>query len=99
MKVFVGTFNQEKALAGASSVIVKTDGSFAALLKLTLITYVTFCNIFPPCQCFLSSNDQEHHSTRELCELACQQPGRNGTCKRLVSISSQSNIFPLDNTE
>ena len=27
-----GTFNQEKALVGASSVIVKTDGSFAALV-------------------------------------------------------------------
>ena len=28
----VGTFNKEKALVGASSVIVKTDGSFAALI-------------------------------------------------------------------
>ena len=28
----LGTFNQEKALAGAFSMIVKTDGSFAALL-------------------------------------------------------------------
>ena len=33
MKVLVGTFNQEKALLGAFSVIVKTDGSFAALIK------------------------------------------------------------------
>ena len=32
MKVLVGTFNLEKALVGAFSVIVKTDGSFAALL-------------------------------------------------------------------
>ena len=32
MKVLVGTFNMEKALVGAFSVIVKTDGSFAALL-------------------------------------------------------------------
>ena len=31
MKVLVGAFNQEKALVGAFSVIVKTDGSFAAL--------------------------------------------------------------------
>ena len=32
MEAVVGTFNQEKALVGAFSVIVKTDGSFAALL-------------------------------------------------------------------
>jgi len=31
-------------------------------------------------QCFLSSNDHVHRSTRELCDLACQEPGRNGTC-------------------
>ena len=31
MKALVGTFNQEKVLVGAFSVIVKTDGSFAAL--------------------------------------------------------------------
>ena len=31
MKALVGAFNQEKALVGALSVIVKTDGSFAAL--------------------------------------------------------------------
>ena len=30
--MLVGAFNQEKALEGAFSVIVKTDGSFAALL-------------------------------------------------------------------
>ena len=28
MKALVGAFNQEKALVGAFSVIVKTDGSF-----------------------------------------------------------------------
>ena len=32
VKALVGVFNQEKALAGAFSVIVKTEGSFAALL-------------------------------------------------------------------
>jgi len=32
-------------------------------------------------QCFLSSDDKVHHSTRDLCELACQEPGRNSTCK------------------
>ena len=32
MKALDSTFNQEKALVGAFSVIVKTDGSFAALL-------------------------------------------------------------------
>ena len=31
MKALVGTFNQEKALVGTFLVIVKTDGSFAAL--------------------------------------------------------------------
>ena len=31
VKALEGTFNQEKALVGAFSVIVKTDGSFAAL--------------------------------------------------------------------
>ena len=31
-------------------------------------------------QCFLSSSDGKH-STRDLCELACQEPGRNNTCK------------------
>ena len=33
MKTRVGAFNQEKALVGAFSVIVKTDGSFAALVR------------------------------------------------------------------
>ena len=32
VKALVVTFNQEKAIVGAFSVIVKTDGSFAALL-------------------------------------------------------------------
>ena len=32
MKALVGGFNQEKALIGAFSVIVKTDRSFAALI-------------------------------------------------------------------
>ena len=32
VKALDRTFNQEKALVGAFSVIVKTDGSFAALL-------------------------------------------------------------------
>ena len=32
MKELVGAFNQENALVEAFSVIVKTDGSFAALL-------------------------------------------------------------------
>ena len=32
MKALADTFNQEKALVGAFSVIVKTDGSFAALI-------------------------------------------------------------------
>ena len=31
MKALVCAFNQEKAIVGAFSVIVKTDGSFAAL--------------------------------------------------------------------
>ena len=33
MKALVGAFNQEKALVGSSSVIVKTDGLFAALAQ------------------------------------------------------------------
>ena len=32
VKALVGIFNQEKALVGAFFVIVKTDGSFAALV-------------------------------------------------------------------
>ena len=32
MEALLGAFNQEKALEGASSVIVKTDESFAALM-------------------------------------------------------------------
>ena len=32
VKALVGTFNQKKALVGAFSVIVNTDGSFAALV-------------------------------------------------------------------
>ena len=34
MKVLVCAFNQENALIGAVSVIVKTDGSFAALTEI-----------------------------------------------------------------
>ena len=33
MKAQVGAFNQEKALVGAFSMIVKTDGLFAALVR------------------------------------------------------------------
>ena len=33
MKALVGAFNKEKALVGAFSVIVKTDGSIAALTE------------------------------------------------------------------
>ena len=36
VKVLVGAFKQEKGLVGAFSVIVKTDGSFAALLSAQL---------------------------------------------------------------
>ena len=38
MKALVGAFNQEKALVGAFSVIIKTNGngSFAALVKMVL---------------------------------------------------------------
>ena len=32
MKAVVSAFNQEKAIVGAFSVIVKTDGSYAALV-------------------------------------------------------------------
>ena len=40
MKVLVGPFNQERALVAAFSVIVKTDGSFAALIP-TLGIHIT----------------------------------------------------------
>ena len=33
VKALIGDFNQEKAQVGAFSVIVKTNGSFAALIK------------------------------------------------------------------
>ena len=33
VNTLVGTFNQEKALEGAFSVIMKNDGSFAALVQ------------------------------------------------------------------
>ena len=36
VKAFVGALNQEMALVGAFSVIVKTDGSFAALLMMLI---------------------------------------------------------------
>ena len=36
MKALIGSFNQENAQVGAFSVIVKTDGPFAALM----ITYI-----------------------------------------------------------
>ena len=36
MKALVGAFNQEKTLIGAFSVIVKTDGSSAALNKIVI---------------------------------------------------------------
>ena len=43
VKVLVSTFNQEKALVGAFSVIVTTDGSFAALI----LSSTSIGNIFP----------------------------------------------------
>ena len=41
MKALLRAFNQEKALVGAFSVIVKTDGSFAALVTTELCCYTT----------------------------------------------------------
>ena len=42
MKVLVGAFNQEKALVGAFSGIVETDGSFATLLYSSPNTKATY---------------------------------------------------------
>ena len=54
MKALVGAFNQEKALVGAYSMIVKTDGSFAAvvvscrMISLSNVSRVTpTANIWP----------------------------------------------------
>ena len=42
----------------------------------------SICLKFGMEQCFLSSADkQTTYNTRALCELACQEPGRNTTCK------------------
>ena len=38
MTALVGTFNQEKAIVGAYSMIVKADGSFTALVLIAMIT-------------------------------------------------------------
>ena len=47
MNVLVGAFNQEKALIGAFSLIVKTDGSSATLkiiiLVLVPVQFLRFC--------------------------------------------------------
>ena len=43
--MLIGAFNQEKALLGAFSVIVKTDGSFAALI-ITDLVRVEVCQGF-----------------------------------------------------
>ena len=50
--VVVGAFNQEKALVGASSIIVKSDGSFVALAGALSFWHTchselekTFCNV------------------------------------------------------
>ena len=40
MKALVGTCNKEKALVGAFSVNVKTDGSFAALVSISRLSLV-----------------------------------------------------------
>ena len=47
MKVLVGTFNQEKALIGAFSVIVKklSDGSFEALMTGLLLLLPSCCGL------------------------------------------------------
>ena len=39
VKALVGAFNQEKALVRAFSVIVKTDGLFAALIKMRVSSH------------------------------------------------------------
>ena len=45
MKALEGAFNQEKAVVGAFSVIVITDGSFAALFlhRLHLLSMIKAC--------------------------------------------------------
>ena len=45
MKVLVGAFNQEKALVGAFSMIVKTDGWFTALVECVWVVRVTVLQI------------------------------------------------------
>ena len=45
VKGLVGAFNQVKALVEAISVIVKTDGSFAALLYTWHLVF-TLCSLF-----------------------------------------------------
>ena len=50
MKAVVAAFNQEVALVGAFSVIVKTDGSFAALVgahRFTSLYLVMLVSQFP----------------------------------------------------
>ena len=49
VKALVGSFNQEKALAGAFSMIVKTDGLFAALIL--LLSSITACYSVRRLQC------------------------------------------------
>ena len=45
MKVLVGAFNQEKALVRAFSVIVKTDGSSAALVQMSVSPAPEQCTV------------------------------------------------------
>ena len=45
MKALVGAFNQEKTLIGAFSVIVKTDGSSAALVQMSVSPAPEQCTV------------------------------------------------------
>ena len=62
MKAVVAAFNQEKAQVGAFSVIVKTDGSFAALFTTVHSGTIvgTLCRFF-------SHYNEGHHAEHGYC--------------------------------
>ena len=74
MKALVGAFNQEKAIVGAFYVIVKTDGSFAALV-VTVHTGAVFAEAGGgvPCSYSLLFKPQTRSSsgTQEMAHSCC----------------------------
>ena len=85
MLALVGTFNQEQALVWALSMIVKTDGSFAALVK----TEVSGLSRLAAVPCLVAVSPPWYQS--DPCLQTCRR------CLQTPQLRKPFLRFPVDN--